>query len=456
VGFTWLGDYLEKAHFPSLSLLLLISSSLLSCPFGTLAEERQPAEIKQEQSPSEPQLPGPTTDIKAIEQKRIGKNEFQAIGEVEVRYQDMLLKADEVWGNNLTQDVEGHGHVYFEEGHQKVWGDRFKLNLRTKLGTFYKVKGRADPGFIFEASELEKIGEEKYRVKGGFVTACEDRIPKWSFSVTEAVFQVDKQVNMRHPVFRIKKIPLFYSPYLYAPTIDRDRKTGFLIPSTGNSSNRGRSVSDAFFLTLGRSADVLATTEYYSLRGVAGGLEFNARPSERSKIFAEGFFAHDRLGQGGQSAQVIADTRFENGFRAVVDVYSVSSPVFRQVYGNSFYNIVRPDEVSSGFLTRNFSTYSFNVFGERRVTEFSEGAVTSRTFPSFNLFGHNRQVKDWPIYLSFDSSIEGLSRSDTYRSTPPVVQRFDLNPRITVPLKKFHGFSFTPSFGLHETFYSDQ
>jgi len=394
--------------------------------------------------------------ISAIEQRRIGKNELRATGGVEVHYQGMLLKADEVWGNTLTQDVEGQGRVYFEQGQQKIWGERFKFNLRTKMGIFYQVKGRADPGFIFEAAEVEKIGEDKYRVKDGFVTACEDKIPKWSFSVKDAVFRIDQQVHLKHPIFRIKKLPLFYSPYLYAPTNERKRQTGFLIPSTGSSTTRGRSVSEGFFLTLGRSADVLATAEYYSLRGMTGGLEFNARPSERSTIFAEGFFAKDRLGQGGQSAQIMADTRFENGFRAVADVYTVSSPVFRQVYGDSFYNIVRPDEVSSAFLTRNFSTYSVNVFGERRLTEFPEGAVTSRTFPSFNLSGHSRRVRALPVYISFDTSVEGLSRSDTYRSTPPVVQRFDFNPRVTVPLRRFHGLSFTPSFGIHQTFYSDQ
>ncbi|MCI0622665.1 MAG: hypothetical protein L0387_13565 [Acidobacteria bacterium] len=395
-------------------------------------------------------------DIKAVEQKRIGKHDFRATGEVELRYQDMLLKADEVWGNDQTHDVEGQGNVYFEQGQQKIWGERFKFNLRTKTGSFYQVKGRADPGFIFEAAEVEKIGEDKYRVKDGFVTACEDKVPKWSFSVRDAVFRIDRQVNLKHTVFRIKKIPLFYSPYLYAPTNERKRQTGFLIPSTGSSTTRGRSVSKGFFLTLGRSADLLATTEYYSLRGIAGGLEFNARPSERSRVFAQGFFAKDRLGQGGQSAQIFSDTQFENGFRAVADVYAVSSPVFRQVYGDSFYNIVRPDEISSAFLTRNFSTYSVNAFGERRLTEFPEGAVTSRTFPSFNLSGHSRRVKDWPLYLSFDASVEGLSRSDVHRSTPPVVQRFDINPHVTAPLRKFRAFSFTPSFGLRQTFYSDQ
>jgi hypothetical protein len=62
--------------------------------------------------------------------------------------------------------------------------------------------------YSIKAEEVEKIGEDKYRVKDGFVTACEDTIPKWSFSVRDAVFRIDRRVNLRHTVFRIKKIPL--------------------------------------------------------------------------------------------------------------------------------------------------------------------------------------------------------------------------------------------------------
>ena len=274
-------------------------------------------------------------------------------------------------GTQITQDVEGQGHVYFEQGQQKIWGERFKFNLRTKTGTFYQVKGRADPGFIFEAAEVEKIGEDKYRVKNGFVTACEDKVPKWSFSVKDAVFRVDRQVNLRHTIFRIKKVPMFYSPYLYAPTNERERQTGFLFRP--QETRESRPVRQRRFLFHPRSQCRCACQpEYYSLRGVAGGMEFNARPSERSLIFAEGFFAEDRLGQGGQSAQIKADTRFENGFRAVADVYTVSSPVFRQVYGDSFYNIVRPDEVSSAFLTRNFSTYSVTCLASAASQSFQK------------------------------------------------------------------------------------
>jgi len=400
----------------------------------------------------------PGTDavtIQADEQHRVGKNDFTAKGKVEVRYRDMLLKADEVWGNNETQDVAGKGNAYFEQGQQQVTGTHFTFNLRSQTGIFYDAKGKANPGFLFEAKEVHKISEDKYRIKNGFVTACEDQIPKWSFTVRDAVFQVDKRVTMRHTFFRIKKVPIFFSPYLFAPTTDTHRQTGFLLPSTGNSTTRGRSVSDSFFLTLGRSANVLGTAEYFSLRGVAGDVKFEARPGERSKIYVNSFFAQDRLGQGGKSLRVIADQLFSNGFRAVADVDEASSRVFRQVYGDSFATIVRPDEISSGFLTRNFSTYSLNIFAERRETLYPKQSVTTRTFPGFDLFGHNEQIKDWPIYFSFDTAVDALSRSDLQLSTPPMVQRFDIYPRITAPLRSFSGISITPSFGLRETFYSD-
>ncbi|MEW5979548.1 MAG: LPS assembly protein LptD [Acidobacteriota bacterium] len=429
-----------------LTLVLLI---LVAVPGSSWAQSQN------EQS-ALPPASDDTVTIRAVTQRRIGEHEFEAEGDVEVRYLDMLLKADKIHGNNQSQDVEGEGHVYFEQGQQKIHAQRFHFNLATKTGTFFEVKGRADPGFIFEAEEVEKLGEDRYRVKNGFVTACEDRVPKWSFTVSEGFLRVDKNVVLKNTFLRIKKLPVFFTPYLVAPTNERKRQSGFLIPATSSSSNRGRAISDAFYLTLGRSADLTATGEYYSLRGVAGGLQFRARSSERSSIFAEGFFAKDRLGQGGQSATVIADTRFDNGFRAVADVFIVTSEAFRQVYGESFNTIVRPDEVSSGFLTKNFSSYSLNVFSERRLTLFEGKPVTTRTFPSFNLFGHNRQVKDWPVYFSFDTAVDGLSRSDRDLSTPPLVQRFDFYPRVTVPLRDFKGMTLTPSFGWRETFYSDR
>jgi LPS-assembly protein len=439
---------LNRFHgfLPGMLFLLLLCSLPKGVQSQTSSAETPPL-------PSSPSNDSVT--IQAREQHRTSKHEFIAKGEVEVRYQDMLLKADKIWGNDETQDVEGEGDVYFEQGQQKVHGSHFQFNLKSKSGIFYDVKGRVDPGFFFEAKEVHKLSETTYRVKEGFVTACENTVPKWSFTVKDGILKVNSQITMKHSFFRVRKIPIFYSPYMVVPTVDTSRKSGFLIPSTGNSNTKGRVFRDSFYLTLGRSADLLATGEYFSLRGPAGGAELRARPGEHSHIFAQGFFAIDRQGQGGESARVIADNQFQNGFRGLVNVDVVSSQTFRQVYGDSFNTIFRPDQVSSGFLTRSFSTYSVNFFGEHRTTNYSPQPVRMRTLPSFDLFSRAHQLKDWPVYLSFDSAVDGLSRSDNTMATPPIVQRFDLYPHLTFPLLKFWDMSFTPSVGARETFYSE-
>jgi len=79
------------------------------------------------------------------------------------------------------------------------------------------------------------------------VTACEEEVPKWTFHVEEAVIRKEQNAKLKNTVFRIKKLPLFYSPYLIAPTDERKRQTGFLIPHTGNSSVKGRTFGTPSF-----------------------------------------------------------------------------------------------------------------------------------------------------------------------------------------------------------------
>lgn len=416
-------------------------------------------------SPLEIDLGDNVVTVRADRQARTGKHNYIAQGNVEVNYRNLVLKADKILGNDETQNIRGNGNVFFKQGLTHLYASRFQFNLDTQTGIFYEVtgetefelNGKVETGFIFKAKEVHKIEGDRYRIVGGFVTACEDEIPKWSLSASRADFKVDQPVNLKHTVFRLKKLPVFYTPFLRVPTSQKQRATGFLLPSTGNSSSRGRSVSGAFFLTLGRSANLLTRAEYYSKRGPAGGLDFEARPTEHSSISALGYFALDRLGFGGQNAKVKADAQLDNGFRAVANVDIVSSQSFRQVYGDNFNTISQPDEISSGFLTRNFARDSFNVFGERRANFFAgERGVTSRTFPSLNLNGLRRRLKDWPIYFSYNTSLEGLSRSDAQLSTPPMVQRFDFYPRLTLPIIQWSGISLTPSVGWRETFYSNR
>src|SRR2546430_11711864 len=95
-------------------------------------------------------------------------------------------------------------------------------------------------------------------------------------------------------------------PYITIPSEDRPRQTGFLIPSTSTSTTKGRSLRESFYWAINRSADATFTGEYFTKRGPAGAVDFRAVPDANSRIDVSSLFAHDRLGQGGKSARILA------------------------------------------------------------------------------------------------------------------------------------------------------
>ena len=107
-------------------------------------------------------------------------------GNVELRKQEMLLRADEVDYNEQTGDAEARGNVRFlHPGRQEdVYAERFTYNLKTETGMFYKAHGTAGAGgqvgpgmlttdqpFYFQAETAQKT-KDRYLIHDGFVTNC--------------------------------------------------------------------------------------------------------------------------------------------------------------------------------------------------------------------------------------------------------------------------------------------
>ncbi|MDD5543850.1 MAG: LPS assembly protein LptD [Acidobacteriia bacterium] len=394
--------------------------------------------------------------IKAVHQEQTEKNKYLLKGNVEIDYQDMKFLADEMTYDDQSGDVEATGHVHFERAVERVDGSRLKMNMISKTGVIFDAKGIARPDLYFEGREIHKIGENTYKLIDGTVTACKGDVPRWSFKAKSATVNVEKSVFMHDAMFRVKKVPVFFSPYLAAPVTKRERQTGFLIPSTGSSTQKGRTFSDAFFWAINRSADLLFTGEYFSSRGWAQEIQFRARPSAENFISVFGFHVNDRQGQGGQTAKVGASYNFANGFRAVADVNYVSSLTFRQVFGETFNSIVLPDQISQLFLTRNSGETSLNFSVARDETFYPQGAVTLRRFPSAEFSIQPHLYAHLPFYFSMDSSVDGIHRTDPNFETANVSQRFDFAPRITFPIKNFLGGYFTPSLELRDTVYRER
>ena len=409
----------------------------------------------QDRAQAELSYRGGTVIIRADRLVRESANLWSAEGEVVLTYEDAVLRASRVTYNASSQEATLEGKVEVIRGVQWLKARRAKLNLGTNTGTLYEAEGYTDQELYIKAKKLVKTGPETYVAENGFLTACEESVPKWSFSIDTAKIQLQSTARLTHSLFRVKKVPIFYLPFVIFPTTKKERSSGFMLPTTGNSSNKGRRISQSFYLVLGRSSDLMLHEDYFSERGFGHGFTFRTRPNRSTSLQLDGFLVDDRKGQGGASLNAIGESQLGSGFRAVADFNLVSNFVFRQVFSDNFYTATRPTENSRFFLSNNFQSRSLNVVFSREETIFSERNVVIRHTPAFTFKLLGQRLFNAPIYLDLDTSAEGLSRADRLIETPGVTQRLDLFPRLYFSLPLFQGLRLTPGLGLRETFYSD-
>lgn len=406
-------------------------------------------------------------------------------GNVDVRYGIYRLQADKIVIYEAENKIIAEGSVIFDQGEdQRITGVRGEWNYKTKLGRFENSTGftnQTNDGTVlyFTADKVERTGVNEIIVTNGKFTACDENVPKWSFTADEAVIRPNDKVKLKKPKFRIKDVPVIAFPYLSIPIERRDRQSGFLTPTFGYSANKGFRVSTAYYKTLGKSADVTFRGDLYTGRGVGYGLDFRSRANSRS-YFNFGFYAvKDRILGGGPSAEkpdqggsvVYADGvhYFSNGFTAVADVRLTSSLAFRQVFSDGIQQVISPIEVSQVFVNKSWNNYTLNILARSQEISIPNVQIKTRNLPSINFDKRPSPFWFWKdAYFSFKTSLEGIARResvddiDLYRRqtgndpviSPALGQRFDIYPQISVPLETKY-FTFTATAGGRVTYYSN-
>lgn len=413
-------------------------------------------------------------------------------GNVDARIGAFRLQADKLTIYEKTNTVEAVGNVILDQAGNRIAAARATFNYRTKTGTFEDASGftdQTDDGttIYFVAQRVEKVSARRLVAYDAEVTACDEETPKWSFNAARTEIDLKERVRLSKPSFRVKGFPIFKLPYASVSIKPRDRASGFLTPTFSGSGEKGFRYSQAYYQTLGQSADITLRGDVFTARGLGIGADVRTRANSRS-FLNFGFYAvKDRMfgarqseenpNQGGSMLYVEGVQYLRNGFLAAADVNITSSLAFRQVFSDGIQLATSPEERSQVFVNRNFGAYSFNALARTNVTSLVNSRIRIRNLPSItlekrpgltDLFG---LVKNLPVYFSFGASLEGVSRKETSDPntgidnlfvgelanplvTPSIVQRLDLRPRFQVPFN-FDGWTITAALGARATYYSN-
>jgi len=381
---------------------------------------------------------------------------YRASESVVITYRDVRIECDAVEYNDDTRILTAEGNIKFTRGEENLEADQIIFNIDTKSGDLMNAKGEVGPGFFISAEKAHRTTTGLYDLTNATVTTCCDGPrPGWSMTHARASVDPGRRITARGSVMRLENIPIFYMPYIAVPSADRSRSTGFLIPGTGTSTTKGRSIREAFYWAINRSADATITGEYFSKRGPTLGIDFRAVPDRNSWIQVESFFARDRMGQGGSSARVLGYGDLGSGYRAAADMNFVSSFVFRQVYEDGFNVISSPMERSLAFISRNQPRLSTNFVHSRDAVFFvDQSTVVLRKFPGVELGLPARMLGKLPLYFSAETGLTGVARRDAALTTPSFVQRFDLHPVLEMPIVRSSLLSWSQRVGFRETAYT--
>jgi LPS-assembly protein len=269
---------------------------------------------------------------------------YTAEGNVEASYGDRTLTADQVTYNTITNKVQATGNVMITESSGYVLHATSVIldgTLETGLiETFGLIIGE---NTRLAGASAER-GEKSTQIKQAIYSPCKvckdenDGRPVWQIRALKVTHDREKQtISYTNATLEVLGIPLLYTPWFWHPDPTVERKSGFLVPRAGNSTDLGNFLELPYFWNLAPNYDVTITPMFitqeasllkgeFRMRTKTGIFSFDGSVTNpdrrdgagnlipgsqvRNHLFGQGRFSPDPFWQWGFDVEVASDDTY--------------------------------------------------------------------------------------------------------------------------------------------------
>ncbi|MEW6320718.1 MAG: putative LPS assembly protein LptD [Acidobacteriota bacterium] len=399
--------------------------------------------------------------------------------------------ADEVQWNLRTGEFIAVGNVVVSSPTARISAERVVFNTRAGTGVFESASGivsiaeritaeersmfgTLEPDMYFYGETIEKLGENRYRIRNGAFTTCVQPTPRWEVVTTSATINVGDYAILRNAVMRVKDVPVFYLPVLYYPIQDDDRATGFLLPSYGSQTYQGQSLSNAFFWAINRSQDVTLFHDWYFSTGQGAGSEYRyvAGPGSEGQLRA--YWLNEREAErnfGGGAITTPARRAYEirgslaqqlpGGLRARGRVDYFSDIATQQLYNYNVFQATNRQREVNGSVSGTWGGLSVTGNFQRRELFFNDtDSVVSGQAPGVMANLSSRRIAGLPVYVSLTSEAGRLLLMERRGPASAPVEldrslgRVDILPSVRAPLTNWPFLTVTAQLSYRMTYFT--
>lgn len=360
-----------------------------------------------------------------------------ASGNVEVGYGDRRLVADRIIYDQNKDVATATGNVTLHEPTgERLFGDRMEVSGDLKdavirnIGMLLKDRSRvAGVGARHSSGQVTELRKGVYSP----CSLCKDdpsRPPLWQIKAVKVVHdKSQKTVEYRDAWLEFFGYPVAYTPYFRHPDPTVKRKSGFLFPKIGSSSDFGTVIETPYFWAISDHEDatirpIVMTSEapvlalQYRKRQLNGEIELDSSITDNS----DGGFSTE-TGEHGIRGHIDGKARFNinRTWRWGIDAQRASDDTYMRRYGFGSLPSLNSQLFVEGFRQDNYFSAKTLMFQGLQDTDDQDTSPIVLPLVDYNYAGRPGRFGG---RFMFDFNFMALTRA---RGTD--TRRISLRPR---------------------------
>ena len=371
-------------------------------------------------------------------------------GNVESRRADQWMFADRMAYQHDKDTWQAVGAVKYQDSSVRLTADRADGDLGKDITTLetiqYQLRNVRGNG---KAARAKVEGDQETYTDSTYST-CDPGDRKWEIQGKRIDIDREKGVGTAHDAtLRIGNVPVLYLPY-FSFALDNQRKSGFLTPGFGTSSNGGFMLSLPYYLNLAPNYDATLTPRLYGKRGLMLDGEFRYLTASSHGTVEATWLPNDSLrGYDRGSVFVKSITSLSPHWYANVDLNYVSDRHYFEDFSNQpFGNAIGLLSSTAGIYGRG-RYWTAGAFAQ--TWEITDPSLADQSAPY-------RRVPD--VYFRWQQPLAdhvelGL-KSEAVKFSQMVLSggsRIDLYPYIMLPFEQAAWYV-RPELGYRYTAYN--
>ncbi len=320
-----------------------------------------------------------------------GAQTVTASGDVVLKQAGRIVRADKIIYDLSSDTVTATGNIEFVDVNgDQLFAEKAEFTDSLKDGFVEGLSSFLVDGSRFGAAKGRRSDGVKTVMEDAFYTPCEvceenpDDEPTWQIRASQVYHNKDdKTISYQNARFEVEGVPVFYMPYFEHPDGSEKRKSGFLTPSAGFSSELGALLENSYYWSIAPDRDLTLSVTALTQEAPVFGAEWrqrwsNASLNARSSVtyssrpdFVDGVDQQIKEEfRGHLGAEALWD--INNKWRAGVDIDAATDDQYLRQYDLSDEDVLENRIYAERFSGRNYFSAQALLFQDVRVGERQE------------------------------------------------------------------------------------